>query len=220
MMKKMLAVPAGLCALALLAGLGCANPAEDKPEAKVNPPAEIETAPAQGQRYLFAEGSTISWVGSKITGSHDGGFHSFDGEIVLVDGDPTASRVRVVIDTTSLWSDDERLTGHLKSADFFEVETYPTATFTSTSIEANEEGYSISGNLELHGVTKSIAFPATIDFGEQRITAQAEFFIKRFDWDIVYPGRPDDLIRDEVVIRLDLVANPAGDDAADPGAEE
>lgn len=219
-MKKTLAVPAVLCALALLAGLGCANPAEDKPEAKVEAPAEIDAAPAEGQRYVFAEGSTIDWVGSKITGSHDGGFHAFDGEIMLVDGDPAASRVRVVIDATSLWSDDERLTEHLKSADFFEVESYPTATFTSSSIEPGEEGFSVSGNLELHGVTKGIVFPATIGVGEGRITVQAEFFIQRFDWNIVYPGRPDDLIRDEVVIRLDLVAVPAGDEAADPGAEE
>jgi len=209
----------GLCVLALMAGLGCANPAEDKPEATVAAPTETESAPAGGQRYVFAEGSTVSWVGSKITGSHDGGFHAFGGEIVLVDGDVAASRVSVVIDTNSLWSDNENLTGHLKSADFFEVETYPTATFTSTSIEPSEEGYEVTGNLELHGVTKSIAFPATIDVEEGRIAARAEFFIQRFDWGIVYPGKPDDLIRDEVVIRLDLVAVPAAEEAPDPAEE-
>jgi polyisoprenoid-binding protein YceI len=198
-----------LLAAAMLVGLGCANPAEDKPEAVVEAPVAEPAAPAAGDTYVFAEGSSVSWVGSKVTGSHDGGFHTFSGEIVLVDGDPASSRVSVEIDTTSLWSDNEKLTNHLKSADFFEVETHPTATFTSTSITEAEEGYTLTGNLELHGVTKSITFPASITVEEGRITAAAEFFIQRFDFDIVYPGRPDDLIRDEVVIQLELVAEPA-----------
>ena len=61
----------------------------------------------------------------------------------------------------------------------------------------------------MHGVTKSITFPAAIEMAEGEVRASAEFFVKRFDWNIVYPGKPDDLIRDEVVIRLDLVATPA-----------
>ena len=81
--------------------------------------------------------------------------------------------------------------------------------FESTSIESTAEGYDITGNLELHGVTKSIRFPATIAVEEGRVTAEAEFFIQRFDFDIVYPGKPDDLIRDEVVIKLSLVAEEA-----------
>jgi polyisoprenoid-binding protein YceI len=95
------------------------------------------------------------------------------------------------------------------SPDFFDVETYPTTTFNSTSIESATEGFTITGNLELHGVTKSISFPASIGVGEGQVTAEAEFFIKRNDFGIVYPGKPDDLIRDEVVIKLSLVAVPA-----------
>jgi len=212
-MKQTCVILFGLGILALLAGPGCSNPAEDKPEAVVQAPAEIESAPAPGDRYVFAEGSTLTWVGSKVTGSHDGGFHDFSGEVVLVDGDPAASRVSVAIDATSIWSDTERLTEHLKSADFFEVESYPTATFTSTSIVPADEGYSVTGNLDMHGVSKSITFPATILVEEGRIVVRAEFFIKRYDWGIVYPGKPDDLIRDEVVIRLDLTAVPAPDEA-------
>ncbi len=129
----------------------------------------------------------------------------------MVDGDPERSSVEVEIDTTSLWSDNERLTGHLKSADFFEVETYPTASFVSTAIAANEEGgYTMTGNLDLHGVTKQVSFPATIEVGVEEVRAKAEFAIKRFDFGIVYPGKPDDLIRDDVLIKLDLVAMPAG----------
>jgi polyisoprenoid-binding protein YceI len=114
--------------------------------------------------------------------------------------------VKVLIDTTSMWADDDRLTKHLKSPDFFDVESLPEAIFESTAIEATEAGYTVTGNLTLHGVTKSISFPAQMEIAPDRVTAQAEFFVKRFDFDIVYPGKPDDLIRDEVVIKFDLVA--------------
>jgi len=197
----------------LLLVLGCANPADGKPEAEVSDPAPVPETVAEGHRYVFVPAeSTLSFTGSKVTGSHEGGFEQFDGTIELVEGEPTASRVTIEIDTTSLWADDDRLTKHLKSPDFFDVATFPTATFESTSIEAGAEGYTVTGNLTLHGVTKSVSFPAQIEVGPESVAAQAEFFIKRFDFDIVYPGKPDDLIRDEVVIRFDVVAALAGDE--------
>jgi polyisoprenoid-binding protein YceI len=192
--------------LALLV-FGCANPADDKPEAAVS---EAEPAPAaveDGQPYAIDTAqSKVGFVGSKITGSHEGGFNEFQGTIEVANNDPTASSVVVVIDTTSMWADDDRLTKHLKSPDFFDVESMPEATFESTSIETSEEGYTVTGNLMLHGITKSVSFPAQIEIAPDRVTAQAEFFVKRFDFEIVYPGKPDDLIRDEVVIKFDLVA--------------
>jgi polyisoprenoid-binding protein YceI len=206
------AISVGIPVLLALLVLGCANPADDKPEAAVGE-AEPVPAPAEsGESYAVdVERSTLGFVGSKITGSHDGGFNAFEGVIELVNDDPTASSVMVRIDTTSLWSDDDRLTKHLKSPDFFDVETFPESVFESTSIEAAEGGYTVTGNLTLHGVTKSISFPAQIEVGPDSVTAQAEFFVKRFDFDIVYPGKPDDLIRDEVVIKFDLVgAREAG----------
>lgn len=193
--------------LLLLGSLACSNPADDVPTASVSEPERTAAAP-EGKVFTLADESTVSFVGSKITGSHEGGFHEFDGEITLVDDDPERSSVVLNIDTTSLWADNERLTGHLKSADFFDVETYPTATFTSTAIEAAGDSYTVTGNLDLHGVTRSISFPARIAVEPDRVTAQAEFSIMRFDFDIVYPGKPDDLIRDEVVIKLDVLARP------------
>jgi polyisoprenoid-binding protein YceI len=208
-------MPAFGLALLILA-VSCGNPATGKPEATVREPepapampaaATLDTAGAE-RRFVISDESTVAFVGSKVTGSHDGGFKAFDGEIVVPDGDPTRSSVSVNIDTTSIWADNERLTGHLKSPDFFDVEKFPTATFTSTSITPEGAGYRIDGNLDLHGVTKNISFPATIEVAEDSVKAKAEFVLKRFDWGIVYPGKADDLIRDEVVVRLDLVGVP------------
>ena len=191
---------------------GCKNPAEGKPEAEVTDPVDAGAATVSGQTFTISDESTISFTGSKVTGSHDGGFNTFRGTVELVNNDPTASTVSVEIDTTSLWSDDDRLTGHLQSADFFDVENFPTAVFESTSIVSGEQGYDVTGNLTLHGITKGITFPATIEMADGRVTAEAEFFIMRFDFDMKYPGKADDLIRDEVVIKLSLVA------VADSGA--
>ncbi|MCP3979296.1 MAG: YceI family protein [bacterium] len=196
--------------LALLGAVGCSNPASDKPEAVVSEPVESAAGDAEGKAYTLDAESKVEFTGSKLTGSHDGGFSAFTGEITVVDGDPTASRVSVEIDTTSLFSDDDRLTNHLKGSDFFDVEKFAKASFESTEIVAADGGYTITGNLDLHGVEKSISFPATIDVAEDRVTARAEFFIQRFDFAIEYKGRADDLIRDEVVIRLDLIASAKG----------
>ena len=198
-----------LILLGLLVLVACANPATDKTEAVVEEPAEETQISADGQRFSLLDESTLGFVGSKVTGSHDGGFKAFEGEIVLVDDDPTQSSVEIVIDTTSLWADNERLTGHLKSADFFDVEAHPQVKFKSTEIVREDEGYSVTGNLDLHGVKKSITFPATIVFDDGGVRVQAEFFIQRFDFGIEYKGKADDLIRDEVVIQFDLRAAPA-----------
>jgi len=196
----------------LLLTTACENPATGKPEAQVSEPeAAAQPAVVEGREFAISADSKISFVGSKVTGSHDGGFHSFAGTVSVVDGNPESASVQVTIDATSLWSDNEKLTGHLKSPDFFDVETYPTATFASTAIAANDDGtYTMTGTLDLHGVTKQISFPASIDLTESGFTASAEFAIKRFDFGVVYPGMPDDLIRDDVLIKLDLQSVAAG----------
>jgi len=96
------------------------------------------------------------------------------------------------------------LTGHLSSPDFFDVPSHPTSTFTVASIEAG----TVTGNLNLHGVSKSISFPATISVASDKVAVKAEFAINRKDFGINYPGKTDDLIRDNVVINLDLSAVP------------
>lgn len=192
-----------------LLGSGCANPADDSTEAVVKEAEPKPAAETVGTAFVISDESSIGFVGSKVTGSHDGGFNAFDGEIIVPDGDIEKSSVTVTIDTTSLWADHPKLTEHLKSPDFFDVANFPTARFTSTGIAKSEEGYTLTGNLDLHGVTKSVSFPANISIEDGRVNAQAEFFVQRFDFGIVYPGKADDLIRDEVVIKLDLVAVPA-----------
>jgi polyisoprenoid-binding protein YceI len=197
-------------AVSLGALTACADPAKGKPQAAVSDPepqaAAAAPVAADATLYRLSPDSKIGFVGSKVTGSHDGGFTQFDGEIRVVDGDPTQSSVHLLIDTTSLWADHPKLTEHLKSPDFFDVAAFPTAQFDSTSIAAEGDGFTITGNLQLHGVEKTISFPATVEIQDDGIVTSAEFAIKRFDFAIEYKGMADDLIRDDVLIKLALVA--------------
>ena len=205
--------------LAVVFLFGCSNPADKVPEAKVtaatNAPADVsktaETPANAPHSYVVSpENSSIGFIGSKVTGSHNGGFKKFVGELRIANGKLADTGNKVVIDTTSLWSDSDRLTGHLKSKDFFNVAEIPTATFETTAITQNATNFTVAGNLTLHGVTKLISFPATITVSEAAVEVAADFFINRFDFEIKYPGKANDLIRKEVVLKLKVKATPGG----------
>ena len=188
--------------------VACENPADATTDAKVTEAVAKTETPASGTKYVFTPESEIKFVGSKVTGSHNGGFKTFTGHFTIADDAPAGNDHKVVIDMSSTWSDDEKLTGHLKSADFFNVEKHPESTFDVTSIKKEGDGYQISGNFTLHGVTKNITVPASVSKDGETIRINSKFDINRKDFGIVYPGKPDDLIRDEVVIELDLTAKP------------
>jgi len=192
----------------LLFVVGCEDPGAKVTPATVEAPAAQEAAPEEPAKptatlAINPSNSKIEFVGAKVTASHDGGFTDFSGTVEL--GDPVEqSVIDLTIQTASLYADKEKLTKHLKSPDFFDVEKFPTATFKSTSIEKTAEGHTVTGNLTLHGVTKQVSFPATVTATEGQVSANAEFSINRKDFGINYPGMQDDLIRDLVVIKLKL----------------
>lgn len=220
-MKRSTVQQIGLLAVVALAVIGCSNPTEDKTAATVSAPIEVpQTAapaePAPGEPatetkvYSFTnDGNGIDFEGYKVTGSHVGGFGAFEGKVTVPGGDITKAQIDLSIDMTSTYSDAPDLTKVLIGKDFFEVETYPTSTFQSTSIAASPAGgnlYDVTGNLTLHGVTKGITFPATIAIDGDTLKTGAEFTIKRFDWDITYKGLADDLIREDVLLYFEIVA--------------
>ncbi|MBU6159966.1 MAG: YceI family protein [Myxococcales bacterium] len=155
--------------------------------------------------------STVGFVGSKVTGSHEGSFQQFTGTLTLATPVEN-STIDVQIVTDSLVADNERLTGHLKSPDFFDTATYPNASFVSTGITALADNppytHTLTGNLSLHGQTREISFPATITVTPEQVTATSEFSINRMDFGIVFAGQADDLIREGVLIKLNIVARP------------
>ena len=198
-------------AMIFLAALtySCANPAANKPKATVEnaQPESSAANPAAAEKLVISpENSKVEFLAAKVTRSHQGSFKQFAGTIDFVPNDIDSSRVTIDIDTASVLTDEPDLTAHLKTPDFFDVARYPRATFVSTKITPNEASgmKTVTGNFDLHGVKKSITFPATLHLTPESVTVDAEFSINRKDFGIVYAGKADDLIRDGVVIKLTL----------------
>ena len=154
---------------------------------------------------LNQERSTVGFVGRKVTADQEGTFADIEGSATLQGYLPTG--LKLTVKTGSVVSGHPDLTNHLKNADFFNAAKYPVARFVSTKVRPGGEGaatHTITGELSLLAVTKRITFPATIVVTDAGATGVAEFKINRKDFGIVYPGRPDDLIRDEVLLKLNL----------------
>ena len=189
----------------LLLVAACSNPASDKPRAVASDAAPAASAPVAGERYsITPQNSKVEFIGAKVTGQHQGGFERFNGTIDYA-GQPEKSRVSITIEVDSIFTDDPKLTAHLKTPDFFDAAKFPQAKFESTEITAGGEGgatHTIKGNLTMHGVTKSISFPAKIAVAADAITVDSSFAINRKDFGINYAGASDNLIRDDVVLTL------------------
>jgi polyisoprenoid-binding protein YceI len=170
-------------------------------------------APLSAQTVLKTSetSSTIEAVGSKITGDHTLTFKRFDGEARVEKGKVTG--LSFTLDMKSFTTEmgdakwGKKLVSHLKSPDFFEVEKHPEASFVSTLVEAKESKWGthrVTGNLKLRGKTVLVRFPATIAVSASAVKGQAEFTINRKDFGIVYKGKPDNLIKDDVLLKIAL----------------
>ncbi|MFM1919356.1 MAG: hypothetical protein RLZZ303_990 [Candidatus Hydrogenedentota bacterium] len=187
-----------------------AAPAETAAEAAA--PAAAEAAPApsgESKTYVIEpnDDSAIDFEGYKVTGGKKGGFANFSGEVTVPGGDLTQAQIKVEVDLVSVFSEAGALTETLKGKDFFEVGTFPTAKFTSTGIEKTGEEYLVKGEFDLHGVTKTIGFPAKIAVDGTALKASAEFTIDRNLWGVSYAGLTDDLIKPEVLVKFEILAN-------------
>ncbi len=198
-------------ALTLLVAAAACGDVGNAPQAETA--AAVEVAEGAGRTLpIDTAQSSVKWRGAKVTGAHDGGFHTLDGVLTVQGEAVTGAQVR--IDTRSIYSDTEKLTGHLMSADFFDVEKHPEAIFAADQfVPADSAGatHLVTGNLTMLGNTRSVTFPATITREGERVRAQADFIIDRTQWGIVYKGKADDLISNDVRIILDVTAAPGAE---------
>ncbi|MBI5610445.1 MAG: YceI family protein [Deltaproteobacteria bacterium] len=209
------------------------EPKKEEPKAeepKVEAPAAATPVAAPAAASPTATGPALTFpgvaltgsihaTGSKVTGSHELNFKEWKGSFEAKDGKAEGGKLEFQVQMASLeevvkerneWVD--KLEGHLKSPDFFDVAVQPTAAFVASEIKAGGDAavagttHTIKGSLTLKGTTKEVTFPATIAVAGKDVTAKAEFSINRKDFGIVYAGKPDDLIRDGVVLKIDLKA--------------
>jgi polyisoprenoid-binding protein YceI len=145
-----------------------------------------------------------------------GSFHSFEGKIHAHSSDPSKSSVSVTIDVSSVDTGNEMRDGHLRTNDFFDIENYPTITFTSTSIEATDEAnYKVSGDLTIRGVTKPVTIEleftgaATDAFGNERIGFEGSVVVNRKDFGVSWNAPLEAggvMVSDKVTLELDISA--------------
>ncbi len=118
-----------------------------------------------------------------------GVFGSFRGEITIAE-DVTASAVTATIDTASVDTRNEQRDAHVRSADFLDVEQFPTMTFVSSGLAQRGEGYVLTGDLTLHGVTRTVDLNLEFNggtrdpWGGTRIAFSADTEINRRDYGI------------------------------------
>jgi polyisoprenoid-binding protein YceI len=205
-----------LCSLLLL-GLALSGCDSQPSATPIVAPPPVEGAPAAGDTAgssaapdatpagmtITPENTKITFTGFKADGQHEGGFKQFSGKVETSDGQAATLKFTVEIQTDSLYSDDDRLTGHLKTPDFFDVRNIPTASFTTTAVKSAEGdgSYTVEGNLTLHGVTQPISFPARITMDDARITLSANFNISRKQFGMTYG---QERVNDEVAIQVAL----------------
>jgi polyisoprenoid-binding protein YceI len=143
-----------------------------------------------------------------------GRFATVDATIVTAE-DPTLSSVTAEIDLSSISTANEQRDAHIKSADFFEVEKYPTMTYRSTSVTPDGDDWKVEGELTLHGVTKSVPLKLELNgftkdpYGGTRVGFSATTEINRGDYGISISMPMDGggvVIGEKISIQLEIEA--------------
>src|SRR5215203_3783607 len=143
-----------------------------------------------------------------------GRFTAVEGTVVLDEADPAASAVDITVQVASIDTREPQRDAHLRSADFFDVETFPTLTFRSTGVgDVTADGFTLAGDLTIHGVTRVVTLDvinegrAKDPWGGERAGYAATTRIKRSDFGLTWNQLLETgglAVSDEVKISLDV----------------
>jgi len=142
-----------------------------------------------------------------------GRFTRFEGRVELESGSELPVAIAATIDATSIDTHEEQRDAHLRSADFLDVEKYPTLSFESSRIEGTAERFTVHGKLAIHGVTRDVALDGVFEgrmndpWGGVRVGYSAHTTINRKDFGLTYNAALETggvLVGDEVRIELNV----------------
>jgi polyisoprenoid-binding protein YceI len=150
-----------------------------------------------------------------------GSFNEFQGSGYFDAGNPSNSHLTLTIQATSIDTRNADRDGHLRSNDFFDMETYPTIEFASTSVEPDgDDIYQVTGDLTIKGVTKAITFDLELigtaldPFGNTRLGLEGSAVVNRKDWGINWNAALESggvLIGEKVTLEFEISALKAED---------
>lgn len=167
--------------------------------------------------------STANFKIRHFTANVVGSFNDFDGTITMDRANPAKSSVELTIQAASVDTNSENRDKHLRSADFFETEKFPTITFKSTSVAPKgKDAYDVTGDLTMHGVTKRVTLPVT--FGGfmktqrgEKAGFEVETTLNRKDYGITWNRALDEggfMLSDDVKVTINLEMNKKMPEAA------
>jgi polyisoprenoid-binding protein YceI len=167
------------------------------------------TAAAADGIALTASNAMVGFVGTHEGKNPDpdarvGSFEKFTGKIEVDAANKSIKSLTLDIDVNSLKTGMDKLDDHLRTEDFFDVRTHPTAKFVLKEAKASAAGgsatHDLTGDLTLMGNTKSVTIPATVEFtGATGAKITGETKIKRSEFGM---GKMTDKVSDEVTIKL------------------
>jgi polyisoprenoid-binding protein YceI len=211
-MKKIL-LPALIAVSLLEAPAYAGNPAA----------AAARTHKAADKTYkLQPQLSTLGWVGKKVTGEHSGTIQFKDGDVVvrgsqIVGGMFTVDMNSLKVEDIKDAETNGKLMGHLRSDDFFSIEKNPASTFKITKVaalkgDAAGNNSTITGDLTIKGITKSVSFPAKTGVKNGVASASGTAIIDRTKFDIKYGSKSffesigDKAIMDDFTMSFNVIA--------------
>ena len=143
-----------------------------------------------------------------------GRFQDFTADIVIGE-DPLQSRVDATVQMASVDTNDESRDNHLRTNDFFDIESFPTMTFRTTSVEPDGDDFKLNGDLTIRGVTKPVTFDLEVGgvgkdpWGNTKAGFSATTTINRKDFGIEWNAALETggvIVGDKVTIELDIEA--------------
>ncbi|MEZ4906725.1 MAG: YceI family protein [Saprospiraceae bacterium] len=186
--------------------------------------APVETAASvDGDVYkVDVAASELAYEGSKPTGKHHGTVAFKSGDVVVKDGNIVGGSVvfdlNTINDVSVTGEYKQKLEGHLKSPDFFDVEKYPEAKFEFVSFDKKENStdgttHTLTGNMTIKDVTKQLTFDVMVTpDGDNIVVAAPQFVFDRTDFGLKYKSKKffsdlaDKFINDEIGISFKMVA--------------
>jgi polyisoprenoid-binding protein YceI len=168
--------------------------------------------------YTFDKAhTTVGFQVRHVVTMLGGKFQDFSGTIQVDRAKPESSSVEFTIQAASISTNDAKRDEHLKSPDFFDVAKYPTLAFKSTSVKpAGNDAYQVTGELTMHGVTKTITLPVTFlgegkdPWGNEKMGFDISTTLDRQDYGVSWNKTLDQggfLVGDEVKVQVSVEAN-------------
>ncbi len=152
-----------------------------------------------------------------------GSFNEFEGSGYFDAADPSSSTAQLTISAASIDTRNADRDAHLRSNDFFDMETYPEISFVSTAVEAvDAENYRVTGDLKIKGVTKAVTVDfeytgtAVDPFGNTRVGFEGQTTVNRKDWGVNWNAALEAggvLVGEKIVLEFDISAIRTADAA-------